>query len=67
MTAETYLSPQVYELVTRRDHVIQSVDYLDDQFTINLTVVKERFGTGPTGKEWSIKSDIHSYNSGSQI
>ena len=43
---ETCLSPQVYDLVTKRDHVIQYIDYLDDQFTINVAVMKEQFGPG---------------------
>ena len=40
------LSPLVYELVTKRSYVIQPIDYLDDQFTINLIVVKQQFGAG---------------------
>ena len=46
MIPVTCLSPQVHDLVTKRDHVIQTVDYLDDQFTINLTVVRQQFGAG---------------------
>ena len=42
----TCLSPQVYDLVTKKDHVIQPVDYVDDQFTIDLTVVRRQFGAG---------------------
>ena len=43
---DTCLSLQVYDLVTRRDHVMQLVDCLDDQFTINPTVMRQQFELG---------------------
>ena len=48
----TCLSLQVYDLVTKRDQVIQPVDYVDDQFTIDLTVVRQQFGAGTVGITW---------------
>ena len=43
----TCLSPQVHDLVTKSNNeILQTVDYLDDQYTINLTLVKQQFGTG---------------------
>ena len=42
----TCLSQQVYDLVTKRNHVIHPVDYLDDQFTIDPIMVKQQFGAG---------------------
>ena len=46
MVPVTCLSRQVYDLVTKRDHVIQPIDYVDDQFTVDLTVVRQQFGAG---------------------
>lgn len=46
VTRESCLSPQVYDLVTRRDHVTQPVDYLDNHYTIDLTVMQQQFGAG---------------------
>lgn len=40
----TCLSPQVYNLVTKRNHMIQSLDFLDDQFTIDIAVLRQHFG-----------------------
>jgi len=44
MVTDTSLSPKVYELLTSVDQVIQCVDILDDNLTIDCVKMRCHFG-----------------------